>query len=155
MAKVLYNHTRFYELLSWGRSRRPVAVYFGRWQPVHRGHEALIRMKLNAGIPVLICVRDVLPDEKNPYTTDETILMLAAAFADEHNVAIIPVPDIESVNWGRGVGYQTNEFVLPDDIECISATEVRRRIHDGDNSWRDLVNPRVAQQLEIIHGLKG
>ena len=35
-------------------------------------------------------------------------------------------PDIESVNCGRGVGYEINEFVPPKHIGTISATEIRK-----------------------------
>ena len=35
------------------------------------------------------------------------------------------IPDIESVNYGRGVGYEIIEHVPPKDIEEISATRIR------------------------------
>ena len=43
-------------------------------------------------------------------------------------VKVIPIPDIESVNYGRGVGYEINEFEPPKDIGYISATEIRKNL---------------------------
>ena len=99
------------------------AMFVGRWQPLHNGHKWLISQKLDKGIPVLVCVRDIPPDEKNPFTTDQTISMLEAAYADQ-DVVVISIPDIESVNYGRGVGYEINEHVPPADIGFISATDI-------------------------------
>ena len=33
-----------------------------------------------------------------------------------------------SVNYGRGVGYEINEFVPPKDVSSISATEIRKSL---------------------------
>ena len=42
------------------------AIFIGRFQPLHNGHIALFKQKLDAGIPLLIMVRDLQPDERNP-----------------------------------------------------------------------------------------
>ena len=47
------------------------SMFIGRWQPWHKGHQWLIDQRLKDGKNVLICVRDVIPDEKNPYTSEE------------------------------------------------------------------------------------
>ncbi len=49
------------------------AMFVGRWQPMHNGHKWLISQKLDKGIPILICVRDIPPDAKNPFTTAQTV----------------------------------------------------------------------------------
>ena len=41
-------------------------------------------------------------------------------------VKVMIIPDIESVNYGRGVGYGIIEHVPPTDIEKISATQIRK-----------------------------
>jgi nicotinamide mononucleotide adenylyltransferase len=126
-------------------------MFVGRWQPFHFGHETLIRSKLDAGIPVLVMVRDTPVSESNPYTTEEVISMIEAGLAGEDAI-VMAIPDIESVNWGRGVGYETNEIQLPDNIKRISATEIRKRIEDKDESWTEFVNPKVAEWLRKYHG---
>ncbi len=127
------------------------AAFIGRWQPFHKGHEWLIRTKLTKETPVLIMVRDIEPDEYNPYTTEETVNMITAAFAGE-DVIVQIIPDIESINWGRGVGYETNEHKPPEDIKRISATDIRSRVESGDESWKDFVNEKVAIWLEAYYG---
>ena len=41
---------------------------------------------------------------------------------------VIIIPDIESVNYGRGVGYDIIEHVTPNNISEISATEIRKKL---------------------------
>ena len=38
---------------------------------------------------------------------------------------MITIPAIESVNYGRDVGYAINELVPPEEIKEISATKIR------------------------------
>ena len=40
----------------------------------------------------------------------------------------IIIPDIESVNYGRGVGYDIIEHIPPDSIGKISATKIRKKL---------------------------
>lgn len=121
------------------------ALFIGRWQPFHNGHKWLIDQKLGKGIPVLIAVRDKPSDPDNPLTTRQTVEILNEMYQNE-NVEIISIPDIESVNFGRGVGYEVNEFVPPKEINTISATEIRTSINNGSDSWKDNID-------EKIHGL--
>jgi hypothetical protein len=42
------------------------------------------------------------------------------------------IPDIESINYGRGVGYEVIEHIPPKEIEEISATKIREQMRrDG------------------------
>jgi adenylyl-sulfate kinase len=45
-------------------NEKPRALFIGRWQPFHKGHDYIIRKKLDENIPVLIAVRDTPIDEK-------------------------------------------------------------------------------------------
>jgi hypothetical protein len=40
------------------------------------------------------------------------------------------IPDIDSVNYGRGVGYRIIEHIPPTDIEKISATKIRKQMRE-------------------------
>ena len=129
-------------------SDKKYAIFVGRYQPYHWGHIELIQQKLNDGIPALIMVRDIEPDEKNPFTTQQTVDMIEkyhAAKGDDVKVMIIP--DIESVNFGRGVGYEINEFTPPDNIGFISATKIRDSIKNGDDSWRSMVDESIQEDV--------
>ena len=47
----------------------------------------------------------------------------------EHGrVKIITIPDIESINIGRGVGYDIIEHVPPEKIRDVSATNIRKQM---------------------------
>ena len=107
------------------------ALFIGRWQPLHDGHRWLFAQKLEADEPVLIAVRDTPVTGSDPFPTDEVVTSLEKEYADEvasGMVKVISIPDISSVNYGRGVGYEINEFVPPKDISSISATKIRKSL---------------------------
>jgi len=129
------------------------SLFLGRWQPLHRGHLWLISQELDKGNPVLILVRDIPPNTKNPFTTEETVDMIKATFKDK-DVKVMVVPDIASINYGRGVGYKVIEHLPPKDIKCISATDIRNRIEQGDETWKELVHANTAIWLENYYRKK-
>ena len=107
------------------------ALFIGRWQPLHPGHKWLFNQKLEKNIPILIAVRDTPVNDSNPFSTEEVISNVEKEYQSEVDsgmVKVISIPDIESVNYGRGVGYEINEFVPPKNIGDISATELRKKL---------------------------
>ena len=107
------------------------SMFIGRWQPWHNGHRWLIDQRLNEGKNVLICVREVSKDDKNPYNPIEVKENVEKELKDLINakrVKVIIIPDIESVNYGRGVGYEIIEHIPPSDISKISATKIRKEL---------------------------
>ena len=107
------------------------AMFIGRWQPWHKGHRWLIDQALNEDKKVLLCIRDVVPDEKNPWSAAEVMMNLTNELMDlieERKVKIIIIPDIESINIGRGIGYDVIEHTPPQDIHDISATKIREQM---------------------------
>lgn len=124
------------------------AIFIGRYQPYHYGHINLVQQKLNEGIPALIMVRDIQPDEKNPFTTEQTISMIKKYHASKgDDVHVMIIPDIESVNYGRGVGYEINEFEPTEEISFISATKIRESLTNGDDSWRKMVDESIQNEI--------
>ena len=114
------------------------SLFIGRWQPLHKGHLWLINERLREGKKVWLAIRDVEPDEKNPWTAKEIEKMvhegeLKELIADGKVITSI-IPDIESVNYGRGVGYDIIEHVPPKQIGEISATNIRAKLFK-DNKW--------------------
>ena len=111
------------------------SMFIGRWQPWHQGHRWLIDQRLNQGKNVLICIRDVEPSEKQPWTAQEVLVNVSKELDDliqEGRIKIIIIPDIESINYGRGVGYEVIEHIPPEDIKEISATKIRAKMRkDG------------------------
>jgi cytidyltransferase-like protein len=124
------------------------AIFIGRYQPYHWGHIELINQKLNEGVPALIMVRDIEPDEKNPFTTEQTVEMIRKYHDSKgDDVEVMIIPDIESVNFGRGVGYEINEYTPPDNIGFISATKIRQSIKDGDDTWKNMVDESIQEDV--------
>ena len=108
-------------------------MFIGRWQPWHEGHRWLIDQRLNQGKKVWIAIRDIEPDENQPWTPQEVLMNLSNELLDlieEGKIFISIVPDIESINYGRGVGYEIIEHVPPTDIKEISATKIREKLRD-------------------------
>ena len=107
------------------------SLFIGRWQPLHEGHKELFRQRIKEGGKVCIAIRDVEPDEKNPFTAQEILLNIANEMHDElnaNNIKIIIIPDICSVEFGRGVGYDIIEHIPPTEIANISATKIREQM---------------------------
>jgi nicotinamide mononucleotide adenylyltransferase len=107
------------------------AMFIGRWSVWHEGHQWLIDQALNEGKKVLLCIRDVKPDEKNPWNAwqvFENLKISLEKLVNEQKVHIIVIPDIESVNIGRGIGYDVVEHVPPQEIHDISATKIREQM---------------------------
>lgn len=107
------------------------SMFVGRWQPLHAGHQWLFQQALNDDKNVLICIRDVQPDDKNPFTAEQVKQTIEEHYVDlvaDGVVKVIIIPDIESLNYGRGVGYDIIEYVPPQDIHDISATKIREQM---------------------------
>jgi cytidyltransferase-like protein len=107
------------------------SMLVGRFQPFHDGHRWLMNQCLDEGKNVLICIRDIEPDDKNPYTSQEVENKITGALLDliqEGRVKVIIIPDIESVNFGRGVGYDIIEHIPPQEVSDISATKIREQM---------------------------
>ena len=107
------------------------SMFIGRWQPWHKGHRWLIDQRLNQGKNVLVCIREVSLDDSNPYNPEdvkENIENELSNLIESNRVKVIIIPDIESINYGRGVGYEIIEHVPPQNIGEISATKIRKKI---------------------------
>ena len=105
------------------------ALYIGRWQNWHKGHQWLIDQQLKKGKNVWITIRDINPrDENNPKAASQ-ILSELTELLDDHiqsgRLIISIIPDIESVNYGRGVGYDVVYHEPPTEIAEISGTKIR------------------------------
>ena len=107
------------------------SMFIGRWQPWHDGHRWLIDQRLNQNKNVLICIREVSQDDSNPYDPVEVKENIEKELKDlisSNRVKVIIIPDIESVNYGRGVGYDIIEHVPPQKVGEISATAIRKKL---------------------------
>ena len=105
------------------------ALFIGRYQGFHEGHKYLFQQKINEGIPVLIAIRDVEKDEKNPFTAEQVKYLIERELQEWillGNCKVIIIPDIEGVYYGRDVGYKVEQIEAPKEIQEISATQIRK-----------------------------
>jgi len=104
------------------------AMFVGRWQPLHTGHQELFKRAMDEDKNVLICIRDTQPDEKNPFTAQQVLENITEFYQNEPRVTVMIIPDICSIEFGRGVGYDIIEHVPPTAIGEISATKIREQM---------------------------
>ena len=106
-------------------------LFIGRWQPLHEGHKQMFQQVLDAGGNVCIAIREGEVDDKNPYTAIEVYANIVKEYSDNvyllKNVKVITIPDICSVNFGRGVGYDIIEHIPPPEVAKISSTKIREQ----------------------------
>jgi cytidyltransferase-like protein len=107
--------------------QKPTALFIGRYQPFHTGHQRLIEEGLKRVGQVCIAVRDTHGlDEKNPLPFFAVKQRIEAALsAYDGRFVVVPLPNITHVFYGRDVGYAVERIVLDEETETISATRIR------------------------------
>lgn len=116
-------------------NKNQFAMFIGRWQPLHDGHKELFNRAFSAGKKVLVCVRDGQVNEKNPFTPDQVIENFNEAFStliQTGMMQVIKIPDIQSIEFGRAVGYDIIEHIPPTEIGDISATKIREQMSNKE-----------------------
>ena len=106
-------------------------MFIGRWQPLHDGHKALFQVALDAGKNILICIREGEVNEKNPFTPQEVETSISTYYSElikQGLVKVMTIPDICSVEFGRGVGYDIIEHIPTTQVAEISATKIREQM---------------------------
>jgi len=108
-------------------------LFIGRYQALHEGHKYLFRSKISEGLPVLIAIRDVATDEKNPFNPNQVIDMFLAdnecrEWMNDGMLKLMVIPDIEGVYYGRDVGYKIEQLTVPEEVAAISATKIRAQM---------------------------
>ena len=109
-------------------NKKPTAQMLGRWQPFHDGHLALFEEIVKKTGQVCIQARDIQGVDDNPfdfeYVKSKIMEMLEPKYKNRFKVIL--VPNITNICYGRGVGYKIEELVVPEAIQKISATEIRK-----------------------------
>lgn len=122
-------------------------LFIGRYQSPHKGHMHIFNTFLNENKPVLIAIRDIEPDAVNPLTAIQVKSLWEKVYENNALVKVIIIPDIASVNYGRGVGYEVNEIKVDASIANISATEIRKQILAEQSDWQDFVDEKIHTLL--------
>ena len=111
-------------------SKRPTALFIGRYQPFHDGHKRLILEGLHRVGQVCIAVRDTVgTDASNPYSFEYVRARIEHALREhEGRFLVVQLPNITNVFYGRDVGYAVERIDLDQEVEAISATAIRARL---------------------------
>jgi nicotinamide mononucleotide adenylyltransferase len=146
-----------------------------RWQPVHRGHAAVLRALCarHGDVRIGIGSADV-NDARSPFRLDEVRAMLGLVLADFDNYSLIPLPDLhDGPRWRAmvledfgqlDVFYTANPYVrellqedyrvehpvtllTPDEQVPLDGTAVRLAMARGE-PYAHLLPPAVAVYLE-------
>jgi cytidyltransferase-like protein len=108
--------------------RKPTALFVGRYQPFHQGHQRLIEEGMRRIGQACIAVRDTHGiDAKNPhpfFAVQQRITAALSAYVGRF--VVVPLPNITNIFYGREVGYTVERILLDEQTEAISATEIRR-----------------------------
>jgi cytidyltransferase-like protein len=108
--------------------QKPTALFIGRYQPFHAGHQRLIEEGFRRIGQVCIAIRDTHGINKsNPlpyFAVKQRIEAALSAFAGRY--VVVPLPNITKVFYGRNVGYSVERIALDESTEEISVTKLRQ-----------------------------
>ncbi len=126
----------------------PHALFIGRWSPFHKGHWAIMEKvrNENPNRPLLIFVRNN-PKEYWPAHVRKAMVENSMK---EMNIAarVMIIPDIDSVNWGRDVGYTPRMIDVDIEAQSTSGTDIRRKLAANNDVWKEYVCPGVPEVIE-------
>lgn len=121
--------------------KNPTVQLLGRWQPWHNGHTELFKRALAKTGQVIIMCRDVQGvdagngNNDNPWdyfdvrkNIIDELAKHGYTYREEYIVA--KVPNIVNITYGRKVGYTITEEILDEEIQKISATNIRKEMRE-------------------------
>jgi nicotinamide-nucleotide adenylyltransferase len=159
------------------------ALFVGRFQPFHLGHQEAILQILRENEEVIIVIGSAQKshDVDNPFTAGERIMMirdtLNALEVEATRYYLIPIPDASMhVLWtSQVIAYCPNFSVVYSNeplTRCLfkevgrevkpipmlqrkiyCATEIRKRMLH-DGNWQQLVPSSVVKVIDKIHGVE-
>ena len=112
--------------------KKPTAQMLGRWQPFHDGHFTLFEEIIKKTGQVCIQVRDIQGIDDNPFDFEAVKKKITKRLETKYKnrFKVVLVPNITNICYGRGVGYKMEEIVLSEEIQKISATNIRKSMRE-------------------------
>ena len=139
------------------------ALIIGRWQPWHEGHRELFKAALSRAERVAIGVRATHDtDQKNPFSFEEVKKFIDEDLKKDYSgkYVVVELPNITDVIYGRDVGYNVEKITFEDEVEKISATNVRKSMnltpvkHEVDSLEREKRSGHKGAVI-LLTGLSG
>ena len=110
-------------------NKKPTAQMLGRFQPWHKGHKILFEEIIKKTGQVIIEVKDVKGVGDNPYSFKSIKKKIDNDLKNfKSRYKIIKVPNVSKICYGRTVGYSFEKINLPQKIQLISATKIRKNL---------------------------
>jgi nicotinamide mononucleotide adenylyltransferase len=107
--------------------QKPTALFSGRYQPFHGGHQRLIEEGLCRVGHVCIALHD-----RARHRSEKSAALLRCKKAHRRGAisacrrfVVVPLPNITNAFYGRDVGDSVERIVLDEEAEAISATKAR------------------------------
>lgn len=103
-----------------------LAVFIGRFQPFHKGHEQMIQYGLSIADKVLVLVGSAgaAPSPKNPWSFEQRRVMIWSSFEMNQRVEIRPLRDYyySHDSWIADVQAKVSEFTKAGDTVALIGT---------------------------------
>lgn len=153
-------------------------LVIGRFQPLHKGHEALIRAAIEDCVHVTVGIGSSTAKQSptNPFSYEERANMVRAVFGGD--VDVVAIPDIhDPPNYAAHVTDITGDIdrVFGNDDRTLDLFEdaglpirrpglkdratfegktIRMQMAEGDAAWRKAVPAAVAAIVDDVDGSK-
>ena len=98
--------------------------------------------------PVAMGVEWTPVSRQGPWRVGDGVACIRALYP---SACVFPVPNIDSIQIGRAVGYEVVRHEVSQETAQCSATEIRARIESGVSSWREFVPREVAEMLAATY----
>lgn len=110
--------------------KKKTAIYIGRFQPFHEGHKKIFLNILKKNYQVTILIMDSYGiNKKNPFKFSFVKKRIEKSLKEYRDkFIIIKIPVVSEVVYGRKVGYKIRKIKLSQNIEKISATNIRKKL---------------------------
>lgn len=109
------------------------SLFIGRFQPFHDAHKAIVEKLIREGRYVVIAIKDMEKDDKNPFDAMSVSRNIQSAlnkagYKEGEDYEIMIIPYINEIVVGRTPGHQLREIVLDEKYNEISATKIREKL---------------------------
>ncbi len=164
--------------------RSDVALFLGRFQPLHLGHLHVFKemAKSHKFLKIGIGSAQLSREKNDPFTSEERTQFIFAAMeslgVNLKNFRVFEIPDIfnsqkwvdhvvsivgpfdivySNSEWVREL-FSNKDYKIADKIlfeeEKFNATNVRKLICENDNRWKELVPQQVVKLIDEFHGVE-
>ncbi len=158
------------------------ALFIGRFQPFHLGHQHAVKDLLKRFDEVVIVMGSSMQSHspENPFTAGERIEMIRLSFnkSEIARIIVVPVPDIhDNEQWVSHIlmhvpqvdDIYSNNGMVKHLFACRGikvktlsflerqdkeGSKIRNLMVKGENEWKDHVPPKVAKYLVDIEAPK-